>query len=474
MQKNLLILSNLAILSVSVMAAANTDNPHTHPKPEAYDGWRLGVQTWSFNRFTLFEAIDKTRSLGLSGIQAFPGQTVSKEIDAKFDEHLSSEQKAEVKAKLNNAGISIFAYGVVGISENEAAARKLFEFAGEMGIETIVSEPKPEQFELIDKLCQEYKIKLAIHNHPKPSYYWNPDTVLEMCKGRSKWIGACTDVGHWVRSALDPVECLKKLEGRIHDVHIKEIDNGHDVVWGTGQGRMRGVLEELHQQGYKGTFSIEYEYNWDNNVPEIRQSAAYFNAVASALNPTGWADLVKTDLSNMDAPGNNWAFKDDELDLNPLKEGSDLWTKTQYKNFVLDLEYKLDEKSNSGVFLRAGDHNWLPWVEVQVADSYGMPVDKHSVGGIYDIVAPTVNAVKQAGQWNRMTITADGSSVCVILNGKLVVDINLDDWTEAHKNPDGTKNKFKVAYKDLPRKGYIGLQDHGGEVWYRNIRINEL
>ena len=313
------------------------DGLKQHPNPQAYSDWRLGVQTWTFKNFTLFEAIDKTRSLGLHYIQAYPGQTVSKGINAKFNEQLSADQIAAVKAKLEAAGISIFAFGVTGIPKDEAAARKLFEFAKEMGIETLASEPAFEQYDQIDKLCQEYKIKLAIHNHPKPSKYWNPDTVLKACEGRSKWIGACADVGHWVRSGLDPVECLKKLEGRIHDVHIKEIDGGHDVIWCTGQGRVGKILEELHWQGYQGTFSIEYEYNWDNNVPEIRQSIDHFNSIASALNSTGWVDMVKPDLSNMDTPGSNWAFKDGELVLDPLKKGSDLWTKRKYENFVLDL-----------------------------------------------------------------------------------------------------------------------------------------
>jgi sugar phosphate isomerase/epimerase len=250
---------------------------------EAYDGWRLGVQTWSFKKFTLFEALDKTRSLGLNWIQAYPGQKVSSEINVKFGPDLTAEQRQKVKGKLKDTGIGIFAFGVTKIPKDEAEARKLFEFAKDMGIETIASEPEMDQFDLIDRLCKEYRIKLAIHNHPKPSKYWNPDTVLAACKGRSKWIGACTDVGHWVRSGLDPVECLKKLQGRIHDVHIKEIDDGHDVVWGTGEGRIKGVLEELHRQGYEGTFSIEYEYHWDNNVPYIRKSVDYFNSIASKL-----------------------------------------------------------------------------------------------------------------------------------------------------------------------------------------------
>ncbi|MHC5082406.1 MAG: sugar phosphate isomerase/epimerase family protein, partial [Planctomycetota bacterium] len=252
-----------------------------HPKVTAYDGWKPAVQMWSFKKFTLFEGIDKTRSLGLSYIQVYPGQKVSDEIDVKFGPHLTSDQRQQIKDKLADAGISIAAFGVTGVPAKEAQARELFEFAQDMEIGVIASEPGEDQFEMIDKLCQEYKIKLAVHNHPKPSHYWNPDTVLKVCNGRSQWIGACTDVGHWVRSGLDPVECLKKLEGRIIDVHTKEIDNGHDVVWGTGQGRMKGILEELHRQGYQGTFTVEYEHNWDNNVPEIRRSLAFFDSVAS-------------------------------------------------------------------------------------------------------------------------------------------------------------------------------------------------
>ena len=281
MKKKLLILLNLSILSM--MAIAETEDSHSDHKSQPDVNWRLGVQTWSFKRFTLFEAIDKTRSIGLGYIQAFPGQKVSADIDAGFGQDLTAEQKQAVKDKLKEAGINIFAFGVTSIPEDETAARKLFEFAKEMNIATIASEPQAQQFDLIDRLCQEYQIKLAIHNHPKPSPYWNPDTVLERCQGRSKWIGVCADVGHWVRSGLDPVECLKKLEGRMFDVHTKEIDDGHDVVWGTGQGRIKSILEELYRQGYQGTFSIEYEYHWDNNVPEIRQSVDYFNQVAAEL-----------------------------------------------------------------------------------------------------------------------------------------------------------------------------------------------
>ncbi len=449
--------------------------PQSHPSTDVYEGWRLGVQTWSFNRFTLFEAIDKTRSLGLSWIQAFPGQRISPDVEDVFGPEMSAELRAAVKAKLQDASVGIFAYGVTGIPTDEKQARALFAFAQEMGIETIASEPEFEQFEAIDKLCQEYKIKLGIHNHPKPSRYWDPQTILTMCKGRSPWIGACADVGHWASSGLAPVDCLKLLKGRIHDVHIKEVDieAGHDVVWGQGQGRIQGVLEELHRQEYKGTFSIEYEHAWENNLPQIRQSIAFFDAVAAALKPGGWKPLFVNDLSNADLKAESWMHKDGVLEL---LGGGDIWTKDKYGDFILDFDFMVQERTNSGVFLRAGDHNWLPWAEVQIEDSYGKEISRHICGAIFDIQAPAVNAVRPAGQWNRMTISAQGAAIIVLLNGHKIVDINLDNWTQVGQNPDGSANKFEVAYKDLPREGVLGFQDHrdGTKVFYRNVKIKSF
>lgn len=251
-------------------------------------GWRLGVQAWSFNRFTFYEAIDKTASLGLHYIEAYPGQRLCKEHpNARFDHNMSEELQAEVKKKLKSAGVKLVNYGVVGLGTNEKQCRKVFEFAKKMGIETIVSEPPPEAFDMLEKLCKEYKIYLALHDHPKPSRYWNPETVLKVCKGRSKWIGACCDTGHWVRSGVDPVEALKKLKGRIICFHFKDLNkrarNAHDVPWGTGVCNVRGMLTEVYRQGIKPVFSIEYEYHWENSLPDMKKCVTYFNQVAEEL-----------------------------------------------------------------------------------------------------------------------------------------------------------------------------------------------
>jgi sugar phosphate isomerase/epimerase len=250
-------------------------------------GWRLGCQAYSFNRFTFFEAVDKTASLGLKYIEAYPGQKMSKEHSAKIDDKLSAGDRELVKKKLAASGVKLVNYGVCSLSKKEAESRKTFEFAKDMGIETLTSEPAEDALPMLDKLCGEYGINIAIHNHPKPSHYWNADTVLKAVEGRSKRIGACADTGHWVRSGLNPLECLKKLEGRLVSFHFKDLNElapkAHDVPWGTGVCNVKGMLAEIHRQGVKAVFAIEYEYNWENSVPDIAKCVAYFDKIAAEL-----------------------------------------------------------------------------------------------------------------------------------------------------------------------------------------------
>ncbi len=251
-------------------------------------GWRLGCQAYSFNRFTFFEAIDKTASLGLDVIEAYPGQALSKDIpNVVFGDAMTPEVRKQVKAKLADAGVKLANYGVCGFSNNPEAGRTLFDFAKDMGVETITSEPSDDSFDLLDKLTEEYGINIAIHDHPKPSHYWNPDIVMAACKNHSKRIGACCDTGHWARSGLVPVECLKKLEGRIISFHFKDLNkfggDSHDVAWGTGVCDVPGMLTEVHRQGVKAVFAIEWEYNWENSVPDMIPCVEFFDKFAAGL-----------------------------------------------------------------------------------------------------------------------------------------------------------------------------------------------
>ncbi len=250
-------------------------------------GWRLGTQAYTFNRYSFFEAVDKAKALGLKWIEAYPGQRLDASAEVKFGHDMPVEAMEQAKRKLAEAGVTLVNFGVVRLSADEAETRKVFDFARAMGIETITAEPDPKAFDLLDTLTEEYQVNVAIHNHPKPSHYWNPDVVLEAVKGRGKRIGACADTGHWMRSGLDPVECLRKLEGRIISLHFKDLNvasmAGHDVPWGTGAGHVKAMLAELKRQGFEGVFSVEYEHNWESSMPEIAKCVEYFHEVAKEL-----------------------------------------------------------------------------------------------------------------------------------------------------------------------------------------------
>ena len=247
--------------------------------------WRLAIQAWTFRKLTFFEAVDTAAKLGVKYIEAYPGQAIGGGIGGKTHFSMPAETRQQIKAKLAAAGVKWVCYGVVR-AKGEKGWRQLFEFAKDMGIETITSEPNPKEMDVVEKLCEEFGISVAIHNHPKPSRYWSPDTVLAACKGRSKRIGACADTGHWARSGLDPVECLKKLEGRIISLHFKDINKkqrrgAHDVPWGTGVCNASGMLAELKRQGFKGVFSIEYEHLTPQLELDVGKCVEYFRRTST-------------------------------------------------------------------------------------------------------------------------------------------------------------------------------------------------
>jgi sugar phosphate isomerase/epimerase len=424
--------------------------------------------------------VENVASLGLDWIEAYPGQQLRPNAPGvTMGPDLSDGERAAVRSMLQDAGVRLVNFGVVDLPADEAGCRRVFDFAKEMGIETIIAEPPEETLPLVDRLCQEYRIKVALHNHPKPSRYWDPKTVLRACRGRSSWIGSCGDTGHWLRSGIQPLEAIRILEGRLITFHLKDLNEtgnpeAHDVVWGTGVADIPGILKALDRQKFRGVFSIEYEHNWENSLPDVRACAAAFDGIAGSLAPGGWTRLIAEDLSNCILKPGSWVLQDGVL--SPTGDG-DIWTRERYGDFILDLEFKLGPKSNSGVFLRTGDVvEWLHTaIEVQILDSYGKnDVGREDCGAIFDCLAPSVNAVRKPGEWNHYTITCKGPSITVVLNSRTVIEMDLNRWTDAHTNPDGTPNKFTTAYKDMPREGHIGLQYHGDPVWYRNLRVRPL
>ena len=170
-----------------------------------------------------------------------------------------------------------------------------------------------------------------------------------------------------------------------------------------------------------------------------------------------------------------WEAKDGILGPS-AKPGGYIWAKGKYDNFELELDFKMSKRCNSGVFFRTDPSNPVQGgFEIQILDSHGKTkVGKHACGALYDALPPSSNPTKPAGEWNHMKLTVNGASVKVVLNGKQVVDADLDKWTTPRKNPDGSRNKFRTALKDLPRTGSIGLQYHGHPVWFKNLKLKKL
>ncbi len=257
-----------------------TDAQTNKKTPEERAGWLLGAQAYSFKAFSFAEALHKMDSCGLKYVESFPGQLIGGGVAGKMDFKMDADTRQAVKKMIKDQGLTLVSYGVVR-AKDESEWKTLFEFAKDMGIRNINSEPEPAQFAYIRPMAETYKINVALHNHPKPSRYWHPDTVLAAIGG-SKFIGSCSDIGHWVRSGLDPVECLKKLDGHVLGLHFKDVKQDtpegkfHDVIWGTGSSQVRAVIAELKRQRFKGPIMAEYEYHWENNAPEIAESVQNF------------------------------------------------------------------------------------------------------------------------------------------------------------------------------------------------------
>ncbi|WP_353130938.1 sugar phosphate isomerase/epimerase family protein, partial [Parapedobacter pyrenivorans] len=208
-------------------------------------------------------------------------------IEGSMDYKMDAEKRKAILKALKKKGVKLYAFGVVN-GDNETEWKQLFEFAKAMGIKVINSEPKAEFMPLIGQLATQYKIKVGIHNHPEPSHYWSPQVVLDaIAAANSEYVGACADIGHWVRSGLDPVESLKQYEGHLVSLHFKDLaeksSKTHDVHWGTGVCNVKGVIAELKRQGFKGIISAEYEHNWENNAGDVAQSVANFREIVNGL-----------------------------------------------------------------------------------------------------------------------------------------------------------------------------------------------
>lgn len=214
----------------------------------------------------------------------------------------------------------------------------------------------------------------------------------------------------------------------------------------------------------------------------VANAAAPENSLTPEEKASGWVLLFdgktldgwKTDRG----AASKTPVQDDAI--NPHKAGGYMLVHDRiHGDFILSLDFKISPKCNSGVFIRTFPLTPRPGRDVgfnglEIAIDDTPTAGYHDTGAIYDLVKPTENAMKPIGQWNHLVVTCQGPEIAVEVNGKTVSTMDLDAWTHPNLRPDGSAHKFDVAYKDHPRQGYIGLQDHGSPCWFKNIKLLPL
>ena len=246
--------------------------------------WKLGAQSYTFHKFTFVETLDKLQTLDLQYVEVYFGQILGEGFgDQRMDFRMDKDVQMKVLEAAKAKNVTIFACGVV-ICGDEQEWEELFQFAKDMGISIITCEPLYEHLDFVEKLADQYQIDVAIHNHPQPSAYWHPDMVMQALEGRNQWMGVCADVGHWKREGIDPVKALEQVGSRLKSLHFKDVKapvegeaEQHDVIWGKGVCDVPAMLKVLKNTNFNGLMSIEYEFNWENSVPDIKQCIEMMN-----------------------------------------------------------------------------------------------------------------------------------------------------------------------------------------------------
>ena len=229
---------------------------------------RLGIQMYSLRGYPVDEALGHARDLGFKFIEFYSGMFPITDDKAAIE---------AMKKKVADFGLTITAHGVNGFGGDAAANRKVFEFAKAAGIRTISADPAPESFASLDELVKEFDIRIAIHNHGPTHRYNKVVDVLRAIEKHDQRIGACADLGHFIRSGEKPTDVIRALKGRLYGVHLKDFaemqDRTKGVILGTGHMDVPAVMAALVQVKFPtdGALSLEYEENEKNPLADIRE-----------------------------------------------------------------------------------------------------------------------------------------------------------------------------------------------------------
>jgi sugar phosphate isomerase/epimerase len=240
----------------------------------------LGIQLYSLRGYPVDLALRHARDIGFRFVEFYPGM---------YPLNSTPDQIAAMNKQLDGLGLSISGHGVNGFGGDAAANRRVFEFARAAGIRVLGADPAPEAFASLDELVKEFDVRIAIHNHGPKHRYDKVLDVLRAIENHDERIGACADLGHFIRSGENPVEVIRLLKGRLYGVHLKDFREQQEktkgVILGQGHLDVPAVFAALERAGFPadGALSLEYEENPQDPLADIR---ACLEAARNALAAT--------------------------------------------------------------------------------------------------------------------------------------------------------------------------------------------
>jgi inosose dehydratase len=469
--------------------------------------FRLGIASYAFRDKTLDDVILTAQKTNVKRLAL-------KSMHLPLNS--TDEQIAQVKKKIQNAGLEIYA-GAVIYMNSEQDVSQAFAYAKKAGFEVIVGVPKPELLDFVEEKVKEYDIKIAIHIHgDRKNLYPDSKSVYDIIKGRDKRMGICVDVGHTIRLNIDPAEDIRKYGDRVLDVQIWDCSSathrGKAVLAGTGVLNFKEILQALIDIDYTGTVAVEF---WDDpKSPEFgtAQTIGYIQGMLDAFDyaetpntltkeevEAGWQLLFdgKTEkgwrgINQKSFPESGWFVANGELAVNAVdgaesQNGGDIITVKTYGDFELQWQWRmLSRGGNSGVkyFVEEGladNSKHGIGLEYQILDDANhpwmiegkmKPGDYYTVGALYGLYKPANKKLKLLNEYNDCRIISKGKHVEHWLNGVKVLEFERgsDDFKERV-----SQSKFKnIKNFGQAKEGHILLQDHGSKVYFRNIKIREL
>ena len=281
--------SRRAFLGTAAAAAAGTTfgtstlggskDPPLRAAPSGGGRLNLGLASYSMREFPLDQALAMAKTLGVTSMTF---------KDVHIPRTDPPETTRAIAAKIRAAGITIIGGGTLTLPNDADQIKRIFEYAKNAGFPLIYVDPDPAAMDTIEQMAKTYDIRVAIHNHGPEQKNWpRPQDAYAAVKSRDKRLGLCIDVGHTLRTGVDPVQACRECKDRLYDMHVKDLkvktDKDSQTEVGRGVIDFPGLFRTLIDIGYRGQVGLEYEINAKNPLPGMIESMAYMRGVLAAL-----------------------------------------------------------------------------------------------------------------------------------------------------------------------------------------------